>query len=203
MKLEDMLYCPACGGSLSLAKWQHYTNPKIVTKICPQNHLWDVYLNGSRFEFTEGRLAQCQCGETMPEWELRQGGNKQRLCRKCFESKRQAWRMDAEKSFARLEITPVKSSGGASYHLQTSIEIHPYPNPFMFGGMYGGSRAKDEQELDQAIKEFDKTVDSLRQSGLTRVEVERHDEIVRTEQPTLVAVEASKPAKPKQMGLEL
>jgi len=101
--------------------------------------------------------------------------------------------MDKEKSYARLEITPVKTANGLIYDLNTSINIVPYPNPFMFGGMWGSSYAKTKEELQEGINSFEKTANELRQNGMEKVEIVTHDEIVRTEQPKLVETAPSEP----------
>jgi hypothetical protein len=201
------LYCPYCGGRLTTAKWQYYRNANIVTKICPQNHLWDIwkppYQEG--FEFKPVSLSKCECGEVMPSRDMKEI-DKRKVCPKCFEVAKKAWRMDKDKSYARLEITPVQTANGLIYSLNTSIKIEPYPNPFMYGGMWGGDYAKTKEELQQKINQFEKQANELRQNGLERVDIITHDEIVRTEQPKLETITRNKPEpepKPEVRQLSL
>ena len=190
-------YCPLCGGKFSMAKWQH-NNSRCQTLICPLNHLWDLrehsYIKDG-LEFTPVSLSKCECSEVMPTRDMRDI-DKRKVCPKCFEVAQKAWRMDKEKSYARLEILPIKTGNMRYYQLNNSIEISPYPNPFMYGAMYGGNSAKDEQELEQAIKSFNETVAKLKENGLERVEIVRHDELIRIEQLGLEGKATNKPVTP-------
>jgi hypothetical protein len=109
--------------------------------------------------------------------------------------------MDSEKSFARLDITPVRTTEGVVYRLEESIEIKPYPNPFMYGGKWGGGCARNEEELEQAKVRFQKETDQLRQNGMEKVEVITHDETVHVEQPTLEVKLEPKTVKVEQPKL--
>lgn len=194
------LYCPSCGNRLTTTKWKRDNRQ---TLICPQNHLWDIWERNGQLEFRPVSLSKCECGEVMPTRDMRDI-DKQKVCPKCFGVAKKAWRMDKDKSYARLEITPIKTMDRHYYQLHTSIEIRPYPNPFMYGGMWGGNSAKDEQELEQAIKHFEETVAELKENGLDRVEVVRHDELIRAEQVRLEAKpeKASEPEpQVKQLSL--
>jgi len=122
--------------------------------------------------------------------------DKQKVCPKCLEIAKKAWRMDKDKSYARLEITPIKTTEKHYYQIHTSIKIEPYPNPFMHGGMWGGGSAKDEQELEQVIKYFEETATELKENGMERVEVVRHDELIRLEQLGLEGKATNKPVAP-------
>ena len=187
----EIEYCPLCGGGLMVAKWQCAS--RVTTKICPQNHLFDIGEN----HITPVSLSKCECGEVMPTRDMRDI-DKRKVCPKCFEVVKKAWRMDKDKSYARLVITPIKTADRHYYQLQTSVEIRPYPNPFMYGGMYGGNSAKDE-ELEQAITSFNETVAELKENGLERVEIVRHDELIRVEQARLEAKATTpEPSQPKQ-----
>lgn len=202
--IEQIEYCPYCGGRLTTAKWQDPSS-NIVTKICPQNHLWDIWKPSYReeFAFQVVSLSKCECGEVMPSRDMREI-DKRKVCPKCFEVAKRAWQMDKEKSYARLEITPVQTSNGLIYSLNTAIKIEPYPNPFMYGGIWGGGSAKTKEELKQAINNFEKTTNELRQNGMERVDIITHDEIVRTEQPKLETVSEPEPkAGVKQLNLEI
>jgi len=206
--MESLEFCPACGNPLTPAKWQYYSNANVVSKICPQNHLWDIwkppYQEG--FEFKPVSLSKCECGEIMPSRDMKEI-DKRKVCPKCFEVAKKAWRMDKDKSYARLEITPVQTANGLIYSLNTSIKIEPYPNPFMYGGMWGSGCAETKEELEQAINNFEETANELRQNGMEKVEIVSHDEIVRTEQPKLVETAPSDKPEPKagvkQLSLEL
>lgn len=190
--LSVQLYCPYCGQPLTRAKWQ-YEYGNTHTLICPSNHLWDIWGQSDRLHFTPVSLATCQCGETMPSRDMRE-----KVCPKCHEVAKKAWRMDKEKSYARLEITPVKTADGLYYHLTTSIKIEPYPNPFMYGGMWGSSPAKTKEELQQVINGFEENANVLRQNGMEKVEIITHDEVVRAEQQKLEPVAVKAPElKPK------
>jgi hypothetical protein len=90
--------------------------------------------------------------------------------------------MDAEESFALLEITPQISPVGKTYRCQESITIRPYPNPATFGGMYGTSWASTEEELEAIIAGFNSQADRFRENGMTRVEVKRNEPEVVTAQ---------------------
>jgi len=110
--------------------------------------------------------------------------------------------MDKDKSYACLEITPVKTADGLIYNLNTSIKIESYPNPFMYGGMWGGSYAKTKEELQQAINDFEETASELRQNGMEKVTVVTHNEIVRTEQPKLVETKSEPEPEPVVAGVK-
>ena len=69
---------------------------------------------------------------------------------------RDLWEMDKEKTFARYEITPIRENGEfAGYRIHDTLEIRPYPNPFSFGGCYGSSFVKNDEDLAMAIASFE------------------------------------------------
>lgn len=159
--------------------------------------MWDILQqSGGRFEFNTVRFANClDCGQSLPARMMHQKydsqprkRDEQRLvCERCFEAARAAWRMDGEKSFARLEITPVRTARASYYHLSYSIKIEPYPNPFSYGGMFGNGSAATKEELDRAIASFSKQAETLRSNGMKEIEVVTGEETVRVEQPRLEA----------------
>ncbi len=91
------------------------------------------------------------------------------------EEERANFKLDTEKSFGLLVITPihfVSDDGEKDYfHVQTKIEISPYPNPYGFGGMWGNGTMEPEKEK-QAIDDFHRWIDPWVERGLTRVEIE-------------------------------
>jgi len=178
------IYCPKCGNLLKQMGKYH---------ICDQKHLWDIYQGGYMgWQFRERAIAKCQeCGAEYPEFDLHNWEGK-KLCDECYEAVQASWRMDKEASFAKLTIEPVISAQHKFYRCDSSITVRPYPNPVTYGGMYGGSSAKDEGELEKVIASFNSEVDRLKKYGMERVEIERLPERVITEQPAL-AVEAVDP----------
>ena len=190
LKVSEDLHCPLCGLVLDRAKWDN-ANAKVRTKNCANGHILDIL----DLDFRVVSMSTCKCGESMPTRDMREV-DKQRLCPKCYQIARAAWRMDKDKSYARLEITPIKTTEKHYYQIHTSIKIEPYPNPFMYGGMWGSGSAKDEQELEQAIKHFEETVAGLKENGMERVEVVRHNELMRVEQFGLEGKTTNKPVAP-------
>ncbi|MDD5476457.1 MAG: hypothetical protein PHU03_08110 [Syntrophales bacterium] len=90
------------------------------------------------------------------------------------EEEKANFKLDDEKSFALLVITPihaVSDDGETDYiHVDETIEIKPYPNPYGFGGMWGhGSHKPDEEK--KVISDFHHWVDPWIERGLTRVEI--------------------------------
>jgi len=197
------VFCPDCGNMLKPSNWQE-ENPKCQTLVCDRSHLWDIWTSSGReLRFERVKTANCALHPftlTMPERKLRKA-NDQWLCPECFQQQSKAWRMDSEKSFARLDITPVRTTEGVVYRLEESIEIKPYPNPFMYGGKWGGGCARNEEELEQAKVRFQKETDQLRQNGMEKVEVITHDETVHVEQPTLEVKLEPKTVKVEQPKL--
>lgn len=92
-----------------------------------------------------------------------------------------------------MEITPVrKSDGTVHYNVSETIEIRPYPNPFSYGGSYGGGGADTKEQLDQAIARFQAQADGLKQYGMEKIEVITHEEQVKVEQRSLEKIEAKR-----------
>ena len=90
------------------------------------------------------------------------------------EEGRANFKLDTEKSFALLVITPihaVSDDGETDYiDVKETIEIKPYPNPYGFGGMWGSGSHKPEEEK-KVISDFHRWVDSWVERGLTRMEI--------------------------------
>ena len=90
------------------------------------------------------------------------------------EEERVNFKLDTEKSYALLVITPihaVSDDGETDYiYVDETIEIKPYPNPYGFGGMWGHGGHKPEEEK-KVIAEFHRWVDPWIERGLTRVEI--------------------------------
>ena len=91
------------------------------------------------------------------------------------------WEMDKEQSYARLTITPIITPEGKVYHYNEEIQVRPYPNPKMFGGMWGSGGAKDKKELERVIRGFNQMVERLKAEGLEKVEIEEMPEVTRAE----------------------
>ncbi|MDD5500589.1 MAG: hypothetical protein PHH57_02755 [Candidatus Omnitrophica bacterium] len=90
------------------------------------------------------------------------------------EEEKANFKLDSEKSFALLVITPthvVSDDGEADYiWISKTIEIKPYPNPYGFGGMWGhGGYQPDEEK--KIISDFHHFVKPWIERGLTRVEI--------------------------------
>lgn len=187
VKTPETLYCPYCGQLLTISKW----GDSRAYDTCVNGH---VFSRASDLCFSVIHISTCECGEKMPANQLREV-DKRQLCPKCFEVARREWQMDKDKSYARFEITPVDGPDGSYYSLSTSIEIKPYPNPFMFGGMYGGGRAKDDQELAELIKAFENMASEYQTSGLEKIEIVRRDRTTIKRQIKMIDV---KPEKPKE-----
>ncbi len=195
------MFCPECGKELKPETKYKKGSFRGQFLSCG-SHLWEIWPDatkyyGGKWEFNEVKMATCDCGETSPQRDMHdiddnRQGNKpthKHVCDKCYNAACKAWRMDPEKSFARMDITPVKTAERFYYLINTAINIRPYPNPFMYGGCYGGGSAMDEQNLEQQIKSFTEQADRLRENGMVKIEIVRHDEKVRTEQIDLVKTE--------------
>lgn len=177
-----MNYCWKCGSALSPLKgrWFDYY-------VCERQHLWrafvhHVYLEGSK-EWTVEAItwASCQeCGQLLPKPELTNG-----ICSTCDQHRKESWRMDSKKSYARLRITPIVTTKGKYYHCSWSIEVRPYPNPFMFGGSWGSCPAYDEKELEEVIAAFSSQAERWKGNGLEIVEIQRCEEEIQAAQPSL------------------
>ena len=90
------------------------------------------------------------------------------------EEERVNFKLDIEKSYALLVITPihaVSDDGETDYiDVDETIEIKPYPNPYGFGGMWGHGNHKPEEEK-KVISDFHRWVDPWVERGLTRMEI--------------------------------
>jgi len=95
------------------------------------------------------------------------------------ELEKESWRLDPEKSFARLTITPVKEGDNTYYDIDEVIEIRPYPNPFGFGGMYGMGVVRSEAEVEGRIKWFKGYLKEWQKRGFTKIEIIRQPQVTR------------------------
>ena len=91
------------------------------------------------------------------------------------------WELDKEESFARLTITPVREGDKRYYQCNEEIVIRPYPNPMMWGGMWGGRVAHTREEIKAVIKDFNWWVARAKELGLEKVEIIEMPEVTRTE----------------------
>jgi len=185
-----MNYCPKCGSTLVYE--EEY-------RKCKQGHIWEIRPSCFGWNFREVKTATCQnCGELHLACHLRDVFGRQ-LCPTCFQVEKSNWRMDSKESYALLEITPIVAGNGKYFSYRSSIEIKPYPNPFMFGGEYGFGSAKSEEELEQVIASFNRKVDELREYGMTEVAIKRHPEKFEERQLSLeqVAIERTQPKTAK------
>jgi len=98
---------------------------------------------------------------------------------KIKELEKESWRLDPEKSFARLTITPVKEGDNTYYDIDEVIEIRPYPNPFGFGGMYGMGVTKSKAEVERRIKYFKGWTKEWEERGLNKVEIIRRPQVTK------------------------
>lgn len=81
------------------------------------------------------------------------------------------WKLDTAQSHAYLTITPTVRGDERFFALHEGLEIKPYPNPLGFGGIWGGSIAKDREELEQRIKKFLEYLESWKARGLVRITI--------------------------------
>jgi len=84
--------------------------------------------------------------------------------------------LDTEKSFARIDITPEKHGDESWFRYSASLEIKPYPNPVMFGGMWQSGAATSEEELEKVIDDFRKAAEEFVELGMKELEIVRHEE---------------------------
>jgi hypothetical protein len=198
-KVPELLHCPECGLRLGKAEWETFN---MDYRICPGRHLWDISTGLiSGVNFTRVPIMTCWCGEDTPERYMKQI-DKRRMCQKCFDQEAEAWRMDGQQSFARLEVTPTVTLQGTYYKLETKIQIRPYPNPRMYGGLCGFGSAKGEDDLAKAIGVFEEEAAELRKIGMVDVQVIRHDQQVITSQPKMVETKPERPkSETKQLSL--
>jgi len=169
-------FCPTCAEPLNRLDWSQ--SQERVSYLSCGAHYFELVNRGYDCVLKQLTLKTCTvCGGLIPYLKDWQG-----VCPVCHEKQRKEWRMDAEQSFALLEITPLVSISGTSYRCQTSITIRPYPNPATFGGMYGGSYAETEEELESIIVAFNKQADGFRENGMIKVEIKRNEPEVVTAQ---------------------
>lgn len=125
-------------------------------------------------------------GTLFAEWEAEQ----RKLQEEKDAEEKRNWQMDSELSSATLTISPVeKADGSVVYHLHDAIEIHPYPNPLMFGGVWGSATVNSEieaMEREQLFLETLSTWDiidhgSLKEHGMTRISVVWEDQVTRVQ----------------------
>lgn len=95
----------------------------------------------------------------------------------------QLWEPDRTKTFAKITITPVKRGDESYFGIEETVEVRPYPNPFMFGGMYGHNSVRTEAEVEKQIEWLQRFLKSYESSGLKGVELEivRNPEMTQTE----------------------
>lgn len=103
------------------------------------------------------------------------------LIDKIKELEKESWRLDLEKSLARLTITPVKEGDNTYYDIDEVIEIRPYPNPFGFGGMWGMGVVRSKAEVERRIKWFKGFIKPWQERGLNKVEIIRRPQVTRAE----------------------
>jgi len=189
-------FCPKCGSQLRELKGRYF-----AYHTCEENHLWQIYQDSTRSEwhFQEREWATCaECLEKFPKPELTEN-----LCGTCLQKEKDSWQMDGEKSHAILTITPMVSPEGKHYYCDATIEIRPYPNPLSYGGMYSMQTAKNEEELEQVIANFNNQAEKLKKQGMKKVEIVRQEERMITKQTLLLAeqMETKPKAAEKQLSL--
>ena len=86
------------------------------------------------------------------------------------------WELDPVQSHAYLTITPTVRGEERFFTLHEGLEIKPYPNPLGFGGMWGGSVAKDREELEQRKKKFLEYLKPWKARGLVRITIKEEEE---------------------------
>jgi hypothetical protein len=169
-------FCPTCAEPLNLLDWS--LPQERVSYLSCGAHYFELVNRGYDCVLKQLTLKTCTvCGGLIPYLKDWQG-----VCPVCHEEQRKEWRMDAEQSFALLEITPQISQAGQTYRCQMSITIRPYPNPATFGGMYGTSYAETEEELESIIADFNKQADGFRENGMIKVDIKRNEPVTVTAQ---------------------
>uniref|UniRef100_A0A6H1Z7X9 Uncharacterized protein n=1 Tax=viral metagenome TaxID=1070528 RepID=A0A6H1Z7X9_9ZZZZ len=89
------------------------------------------------------------------------------------------WEMDKEGSHAFFHIIPVVEGENRYLTYNIDLEVRPYPNPFGFGGMYGGGGCYDKAGIREKVKEFRGYIQRWRDKGMYKVEFKRLPEQVR------------------------
>ncbi|MDD5510452.1 MAG: hypothetical protein PHI12_06565 [Dehalococcoidales bacterium] len=196
-------YCPADGVELKLSEVQYHNKIVCQTWECTNGHVWDIFHPvGSDLSFLHVEVITCECGKRIPK-RIGRSWEKDTICQDCHDKKAAAWRMDPEQSSAVLEIQPLISETTRYYQLSTHIAIRPYPNPLMYGGMYGGDTVKDENEVDAAIARFNNIVENLKANGMTKIQIVRQPEkVVQSQMPMItVKAETQSAIQPKQVKM--
>ena len=164
-------FCPTCAEPLNRLDWSQ--SQERVSYLSCGAHYFELVNRGWDCVLKQLTLKTCTvCGGLIPYLKDYHG-----LCQGCQEKMRKEWRMDAEESFALLEITPLVSVNRSYYSCRTSVTIRPYPNPATFGGMYGTSYAETEEELEAIIADFNKQADGFRENGMTKVDIKRNEPV--------------------------
>jgi len=112
------------------------------------------------------------------------------ICPDCFEVIKLAWRPDVEKSIARLVITPIKRGEEIIFKYEERVEIHPYPNPYGSGGLWGMGGKQTEAEVEQLIEHFKSWTEDWQRLGV-KLEVIRNPELTDVEYINVRKVEAA------------
>ncbi|OGO02666.1 MAG: hypothetical protein A2Y59_06375 [Chloroflexi bacterium RBG_13_52_14] len=177
-------FCPDCGGPLRQLDWA--AAPQRVQYLTCGEHYFE-YCLGTGFtpHLQQVELKQCKdCELPIPYLQDMHG-----RCKSCQSKYSAAWRLNAEKSSALLEITPLVAPDGVRYALSTSVTIDPYPNECTYGGMWGQNVASTEDELQRCIDSFNQMADEHRKQGMTNIEIKRYEPKYIEAQRTLVDVD--------------
>lgn len=172
-----MEYCPKCGGQLTKIEVER----SLPRYLCPQKHLWEITQNSysGSWHFHELAWATCSgCLEPYPALDL----NYNKKCPKCHQKEKDAWQMDSKESHYFLTITPIVTEKGKRYSIDDDITLRPYPNPWGYGGRYGGGGAFGEAELAQILERANAEIEELKKHGMTNIKIERAEEQVLTSQ---------------------
>lgn len=153
----DEIFCVKCGQLLSKVEVKASRYDWNVFS-CPNRHLFEVgrpsgrSWSSGRWELREIEWVTCsQCGVVLPRLYF-DFGAKAKVCPGCKEKERAAWMMDSEQSFAKVIVQPITTPEGLVYSFQSELTIRPYPNPFTFGGAYGGGTVKTTEEIVELPK---------------------------------------------------
>jgi hypothetical protein len=95
---------------------------------------------------------------------------------KVDEMTKASWRLDPDKSFAKMTVTPIVDNGDRYYLINEEIVINPYPNPLGMGGMWGHGSVKTRGEVKQEIKQFHKQLERWKARGLHRIDIKEEPE---------------------------
>ena len=118
------------------------------------------------------------------------------------EHEKETWRCDPEKCHASFIYHRVFEGGNFRYwDTYVSVEIRPYPNPFGFGGMWGGGGWKTKKELNKALRLFKERVKFWEKHGLTRIEIKQKPDEVRPDRELVGKVVFGKDGVSYQMKI--